>query len=549
MFRRIVLFFVIVFCATHVLGNDKADELRKSMYAAPDSARAAILMSIAKLYQYENVDSCIFYAQSASDKAYPARQYLTVVEAQTLLGQIAVERKNYTEATRHQNTIREIALRERYWDLAMDNYNNMAQTWLDRNNYAEAVEFLKEGLRIAVDRSNLEKSKYFYQALINSYRSLSKIDSVSVYYLRLLDVNQLIDAETYNSRINALQTEREVLITAAEDARNWRQQQMTVTRVLHTTVLMWALLITAVLVVVYIWLQYRYKPRIAKSQKEMSDKAKQLDTLMKDQERSFRFLTNHVYTNINALSESIHLFEAVHGNLPVAADSYLNRINKDIFALYGFFQNFTLLLQIQSGQLKIEPTTVNIPHIATNLLADYEDFATAKDIRLVNEVQNNTFAIGDERLIDIVLRNIMSNAFKYAPKGTGRITVGTKIGTRVEEVDGITEDAGFIEVWVTDDGIGLTQEQVGILFDLKDNLTLPGEFESKGYGVGLAVCRAVIEKLYGRIWAETKPGEGFCMRFNLPRAMEVEVKTLSLVEDTQTISTEVSSDNPLLLLK
>jgi len=249
------------------------------------------------------------------------------------------------------------------------------------------------------------------------------------------------------------------------------------------------------------------------------------------------------------LSESIHLFEAVHGNLPVAADSYLNRINKDIFALYGFFQNFTLLLQIQSGQLKIEPSTVNIPHIATNLLADYEDFATAKDIRLVNEVQNNTFAIGDERLIDIVLRNIMSNAFKYAPKGTGRITVGTKIGTRVEEVDGITEDAGFIEVWVTDDGIGLTQEQVGILFDLKDNLTLPGEFESKGYGVGLAVCRAVIEKLYGRIWAETKPGEGFCMRFNLPRAMEVEVKTLSLVEDTQTISTEVSSDNPLLLLK
>ena len=550
MFRRIVLFFVPLLCAGHVLANERADELRKSMYAAPDSTKADILFNIAKLFRDENVDSCLYYARSASDKAYETRQYLALIDAQTLLSQIAVERRNYEQAIAHQRIILDMATnRLRLWDVAMESYNAMAQTWLLRNNYAEAVEFLKEGLKIAVDRSNLEKSKYFYQGLIDSYRKLRNMDAVCGYYDLLMEVNRTIDAQAYNNRIDALQTEREILIAAAEDARNWRQQQMTVSRVFKTVTLVWAILITAALVLAYLWFQYRFKPGIAKSQREMSDKANQLDTLMKDQERSFRFLTNHVYTNINALSESIRLFEAEHGNLPVAADSHLNRINKDIFALYGFFQNFTLLLQIQSGQLKIEPSTVNIPHIATNLLADYEDFATAKDIRLVNEVQNNTFAIGDERLIDTVLRNIMSNAFKYAPKGTGRITVGTKIGTKVETLEGVTEDAGFIEVWVTDDGVGLSQEQVGILFDLKDNLTLPGEFESKGYGAGLAVCRSVIEKLHGRIWAETKPGEGFCMRFNLPRAMEVEVNTL-LVENTQeTINTISSEDNPLLLLE
>ena len=549
MFNRILFVFVFTLCVAQVLGNEKADELRKNMYAAPDSAKAAILLNIAKMYQYEDVDSCIYWAQEASDKAYSMRQYLTVIDAQTLLSQIALEKKNYAAAINHQRIIRDISVREHYWDVAMENYNNMAQAWLLRSNYAEAVEFLKEGLIIAVDRSNLEWSKDFYQALIDSYRNLGNMNAVCDYYTLLMEVNRTIDAQAYNNRIDALQTERETLITTAEDARNWRQQQMTVTRVFHTAALIWAILITAALLATYIWLQYRFKPSIAKSQKKMSEKANQLDLLMKDQEKSFRFLTRYVYTNINALSESIRLFEAEHGNRPVSVNSSLNRINKDIFALYGFFQNFTLLLQIQSGQLKIEPATVNIPYLATNLLTDYEDFAEAKDIRLVNEVQNNTFAIGDERLIDAVLRNIMSNAFKYAPKGTGRITLGTKIGTKVETPEGVAEDAGFIEVWVTDDGIGLTQEQVNILFDLKENLTLPCEFESKGYGVGLAVCRAVIEKLQGRIWAETKPGEGFCMRFNLPRAMEVEVKTLSLVENTQDISTEVSSDNTLLLIE
>ena len=548
MFKRFILFVVFGVHAVHVFGNPRADELRKSMYQSPDTLRAGILLSIAKLYQYENADSCLYYAQSASDMGYRTRQYLAVIDAQTLMSQIALDKKDYAKATDHRRTIRDLTVRERLWDLAMENYNAMAQTWLLRNNYAEAVEELKRGLEIAVNRSNLEMTKYYYLALIDSYRKLRNIEAVNNYYLLLMEVNQTIEAQAYNSRINALQTERETLIADAEDARNWRKQQQTVSKVLNLLVLVWAILLSAAFVTAYLWFQYRYKPGIAKSQKEMSDKAKRFDSLLKNQESAFGFLTNYVYANINALSESISLFPTIRGKKNVAADSSLSRIKKDIDALYSFFQNFTLLLQIQSEQLEIEFSTVNIAQLATNLFVDFDDLATAKKIHLNNEVQNNTFAIADERWIDTVLRNIMSNAIKYAPKETGNITVGTKIGTRVETAEGAAEDAGFIEVWVTDDGIGLTSEQVGILFDLNENLTLTAGFESKGYGVGLAVCRSVIEKLHGRIWAETKPGEGFCMRFNLPRAMDTEVKTLSLPENTQeTISTEFISDNPLLL--
>jgi signal transduction histidine kinase len=488
----------------------------------------------------------MFYAQMAFERAYGKRQYLVVIDAKTLMSQIALEKKDYTKATNHRRTIRDLTVRERLWDLAMKNYDAMAQTWLLRNNYAEAVEELKRGLEIAIDRSNLELQKYFYQALIDSYRKLRNTDAVYDYYTKLIDVNLQIVDKTYIDLINGLQTEREDLIVAAEDAKNRWQQRSTISKVFHIIAVIWAVLASAVLVMAYIWFEYKFKPDLVKAQTEMRMKAEEFDLLVKSQENAFRFLTNHVQTSIDSLAKSINLFEAEQGTCPVAVNSPLSRISDQINALYGFFQNFTLLLQAQSGQLRPVLVTVNIPQLTNNLFVDYEKYAILKEIKLINDVQNNTFAIADERLVEVVLRNLISNAFKYAPAGTGSISIGAKVGTRDDKGDDIAEDVNFVEIWVTDDGIGLTPEQAEILFDLNDNLLLPGDSETKGYGVGLAVCKAVIETLKGRIWAETKPNEGFCIRFCLPKIKGPEVKTLSLVEDTQeTISNE---DNPILLL-
>ena len=533
MIRQIFLFLVLVGNVFYSFGNPRVNELRKNLSGAPDSTKAVILVNIAKLFQYENKDSCVIYAGRASDMSRRAKQDPTLIEAETLLYQIAIEKKNYRGAIDYQKVILQAAMRIPNYDMVMDSYNALAQTWLLQNNYAEAVDVLKRGMEIARERNNLELLRNYYQALIDSYRRLGNMNAVCEYYSLLMEVNRQIDAEIFNSRIQVLQTERETLIADAEDARNWRQQKSTVSKVLNVITLIWAILVTAALLAAYFWYRYILMADVAKTQKRSYEAINELDSLRKNQESAFRFLTTYVYTNINLLAQNIKNYEAEQGKTPVAADSPLNRINNDIFALYSFFQNFTLLLQARSGQLIPVLNTVNIPQLAHNLLADYKYHAKTKKIKLVNEVQNNTYAIADERLIDTVLRNMMSNAFKYAPDGKGRITVGTKVGTKIETNEGIIDDAGYVEVWVTDDGVGLDPEQVDSIFELTENLQLPGDPDTKGYGVGLAVCKAVIELFKGRIWAETRPGEGFCIRFSLPRAKELEVRTLEVVENTQ----------------
>jgi len=548
MYKRIFFLFVFFASVFQVLANPKAGELRKSMYQAPDSARAAILMSIAKLFQYENVDSCLNYAQRASEKGYNTRQYLAVVDAHILMSQIALDKKDYTTATNHRRTIRDLTIRERLWDLAMENYDAMAQTWLLRSNPAEAVEELKKGLEIAIDRSNLEMQKYFYQSLVDSYRRLGRTNDVHTYFTRLIDVNLQIVNKTYSDLNTGLQSERDAAVAAAEEAQNRWQQRSTISKVFHIFALVWAVVASTLLVMAYLWFEYKHKSDVAKKQNELRLKGEELDLLRKNQGNAFQFLGRQVQNGIRSLEQSISLFEMEQGNCPVAADSPLNSITNQIRALYGFYENFMLLLQAQSGQLKPSLTTVNIPQLTNNLFIEYSKYATAKNILLTNEVQNNTFAIADEGLVERVLRNLISNAFKFAPADTGNISIGAKIGTRMDSGDGVAEDIEFVELWVTDDGIGLFPEQAEILFDLKDNLLLPGAPETKGYGVGLAVCKAVIEALKGRIWAETKPEEGFCIRFCLPRTKGPEVNTLSLVENTEEIIS-AEEETPLLLLE
>ena len=548
--NRRTLFFSFVFwvCAFQALGNPRADELRRSMAQAPDSARAAILVNIARQFQYENVDSCLYYAERASDKGYSSRQYLAVVDAHVLMSQIALDRKDYTRATDHRRRIRDLTIRERLWDLAMENFNAMAQTWLLRNNFAEAVEELKKGLEIAVDRSDLEMQKYFCQSLVDSYRRLGRANDVYEYFTQLNVINLQEVDNTYKDLNTGLQAERDLAIAAAEEARNRWQLRSTISKVFHIFAIVWAVLATTLLMMAYLWFKYKHLADVAKKQNSLRLKSEEFDLLLVNQGNAFQFLESHIRSSIISLEQSISIYEADQGISPVDNDNPLNGITNKIRSLYGFFQNFTLLLQAQSGQLKPFMTTVNIPQLTNNLFVEYDKLATAKKIRMTNEVQNNTFAIADERLVDLVLRNLISNAFKFVPAETGNISIGAKIGTKLDTGDGMAEDIEFVELWVTDDGIGLLPEQTEILFDLRDNLLLPGDPDTKGSGLGLAVCKAVIESLKGRIWAETKPEEGFCIRFSLPRSKGLEVYTPSLVENTEeTISVE--EETPLLLLE
>jgi signal transduction histidine kinase len=102
-----------------------------------------------------------------------------------------------------------------------------------------------------------------------------------------------------------------------------------------------------------------------------------------------------------------------------------------------------------------------------------------------------------------VLRNLISNAIKFTPKD-GNVSIQAVRRT------------GFVDVSVSDTGIGMTPETIGRLFKIETSFTTRGTGNEKGSGLGLLLCKEFVERHGGEIRAESEPGKGSRFSFTLP---------------------------------
>jgi two-component system phosphate regulon sensor histidine kinase PhoR len=107
-----------------------------------------------------------------------------------------------------------------------------------------------------------------------------------------------------------------------------------------------------------------------------------------------------------------------------------------------------------------------------------------------------------QRLREVVM-NFIENAIKFTPAGSVHVTIG---GT-----------ADTVTVAVTDTGIGIAAEDIPHLFQKFYRIDSTATRTIGGTGLGLYLCRTIIERQGGRVWVESKLGEGSSFKFSLPR--------------------------------
>jgi signal transduction histidine kinase len=106
-------------------------------------------------------------------------------------------------------------------------------------------------------------------------------------------------------------------------------------------------------------------------------------------------------------------------------------------------------------------------------------------------------------MLQTVFRNLISNAVKFTPKG-GQIRIAAK------------EVNGYIEILVSDTGVGIAENKLKTLFNIDKRRTSPGTAGEKGTGLGLVLCKEFIERQGGNLWLESQPGKGSTFIFTLP---------------------------------
>ncbi len=130
--------------------------------------------------------------------------------------------------------------------------------------------------------------------------------------------------------------------------------------------------------------------------------------------------------------------------------------------------------------------------------------AAKKNVQLENQIQPGCEIYSDASMVQLLLRNLISNAIKFSPPG-GDIKVSSK------------ENDGYVEISVADNGIGIQPDKIPLLFRLDAKYSTEGTAKEKGTGLGLVLCKEIVDKLKGQIRVESQPGKGSTFTFLLPR--------------------------------
>lgn len=130
--------------------------------------------------------------------------------------------------------------------------------------------------------------------------------------------------------------------------------------------------------------------------------------------------------------------------------------------------------------------------------------ASRKDIKIGYNIPDNLIVSADENMLECIIRNLVSNAIKFTPKG-GEIVIAAQPVFN-----------NSVEVSVSDTGIGIPREMLRFLFDLNGNTRRKGTEGECSTGLGLILCKDFVEKHGGHLLVESEEGKGSVFRFVLP---------------------------------
>jgi len=180
-------------------------------------------------------------------------------------------------------------------------------------------------------------------------------------------------------------------------------------------------------------------------------------------------------------------------------------MRKSATNLYSLLENLLQWSSLQRGFLTSDPEIQELLPIIDVSLTSVMDHASKKDIQVLCNINTDIKVLADTNLLQTVLRNLVSNAIKYTPRG-GKISISAK--------ENLTN---HIEIAISDSGIGMSSSLIENLFRIDVKTNRKGTEGEPSAGLGLMLCKEFIEKLGGKLWIESIEGQGSTFYFTLPK--------------------------------
>ncbi|MBX2906097.1 MAG: tetratricopeptide repeat-containing sensor histidine kinase [Taibaiella sp.] len=257
--------------------------------------------------------------------------------------------------------------------------------------------------------------------------------------------------------------------------------------------------------IILIIMMYGSRQRAKRAQRKITEQAATLSVLNNYKDKIFSVISHDMRSPITALDTSLAMLDE-NVISPGEFAELKAMLHRQLASVSVSLDN---LLKWAASNIKgkrtLKKERVEIAPLVLRNLALMQYIADEKRIKIENEVSPSAAAMADAGDIDVIARNLLSNALKFTPSG-GVVQITT---TRAD---------GKLLLTVKDTGIGMDAERLGKLFSLEHQLSTSGTAGEQGMGIGLLMSTEFAKANGGAITAESTPGEGSAFTLELPAA-------------------------------
>lgn len=241
------------------------------------------------------------------------------------------------------------------------------------------------------------------------------------------------------------------------------------------------------------------------AEKDIRVKNEELHRLNAEKDKFFSIIAHdlkspfHNFINLTRMME-----EKFPSSTPEKNLEYIRMLGDSSVNLFRLLENLLDWAKLQRGMTTVNPVSLQLSEAVQSNLDMVSEQARKKNIGITMDVPDQMKVYADERMVDGILRNLLTNALKFTGPG-GKIAITAR-----------PHDRTHVLISFRDTGIGMDREMLEGLFRIDVNTGRTGIEGEASSGLGLILCKEFVERNGGRIWVESKPGEGSEFSFTLP---------------------------------
>ena len=247
---------------------------------------------------------------------------------------------------------------------------------------------------------------------------------------------------------------------------------------------------------------------LQENNRQLGEQNIQLKELHKEKDEFLGIVAHDLKNPLAGIASFANILKYDDGSLTKEQRmEFVGHIIESSERMFDIIRNLLEINMLERGGLRVYLEPIEISSMLDYAVGSYEERASQKRIALKKEFTVPTIALADERLIMQVIDNLISNAVKYSPHET---SVCIQVGA----------EAGQVRLAVRDEGPGLTDEDQTKLFGKFARLSAQPTGGEHSTGLGLSIVKKMVEAMNGRVWCESKFGNGATFIVVLPAYQE-----------------------------